>query len=149
MARKKDWSFFWEDPWEEMERMQERLNRMMSSLWRGTATQFMHQFPVDIIDADDSIIVRADLPGIDKKNISIRATEDTVEIHAEQSEEKREEGENFFRQERRFGSFHRTIPLPEEVDADSAEAKLEDGVLEIRLPKKVKSEKKKKEIKLK
>jgi HSP20 family protein len=93
-------------------------------------------FPVDVIDHLDKIIVRAELPGVAKKNISIKAVDRTLEIKAEHLQEKKELGETMFMQERRYGWFYRVIPLPTEVEAEKAEASLEDGILEVVLPKK-------------
>jgi len=103
---------------------------------------------VDISETDDDVIVKADLPGIEKKNVSLRIVDGALIIEAEQSEELKEEEENFFRQERSYGKFYREVPLPVEVEEDNATAEMKDGVLTVKLPKKEKSKKKGKEIKI-
>lgn len=146
--RKDDFRIFEEDPFESLNKIQENIFRAMNNLWRRTSG-VESQFPVDVMDKDKQIVVRANLPGIDKKNVSIKTTEDALEIKAEQSKEKKEEEGNYFRRERSYGSFYRAIALPKKVEPDKTKAKMTDGILEITLPKKeAEKEKKKKEVKI-
>ncbi|MCD6368147.1 MAG: Hsp20/alpha crystallin family protein [Candidatus Aenigmarchaeota archaeon] len=138
MARR-PFKFFWEeDPWGSWE-------NMMKDFMRSFST-FGPEFPVDVSETEDKIIVRADLPGINKKDVSVRIYENTLIIEAEQKESKVEEKENYFRQERRYGKFYREIPLPVEVDENRTTARMKDGVLTVEIPKKKKGKKKGKEI---
>ena len=133
--------FFWEDdPWMRWDKTMRDFGREIFSMGSGIA--------VDISETDDDVIVKADLPGIEKKNVSLRIVDSALIIEAEQSEELREEEENFFRQERSYGKFYREVPLPVEVEEDNATAEMKDGVLTVKLPKKEKSKKKGKEIKI-
>jgi len=145
--------FFWEDdPWSELDRMHANIHRMMREFWRGMpeiSVGVGRAFPIDMWETKDKLVIKANLPGVDKKNVSIRILGNELEISAEQSEEKRDVGENYFRQERVYGSYYRVIPLPVEVDEKKATAKMENGVLTIELPKKKKEIKKGKEIKVK
>ncbi|MFB6292280.1 MAG: Hsp20/alpha crystallin family protein [Candidatus Nanohaloarchaea archaeon] len=87
--------------------------------------------PVDVQEEDGSIVVRADLPGVTKEDINVKADEDSVEISAESSAEVREENEKYFRRERSRRSFRRTVAWPRKVDPETTTAKYEDGVLEV------------------
>ena len=89
---------------------------------------------VDIRDEDDNIVITADLPGVDKEDIDITVSNNTVQINA--SCKKEATGEHvYYRQERTYEGFSRTIILPESVTEESANAKLENGVLKVTLPK--------------
>lgn len=140
---------YWFDPFEEFERMQKRMRQLMRSAL--PKEEFFGSFPVDIIDKAEEVVVRADLPGFDKDEVSVKVTENSIDISAQHKEEKRERGEEegikYFRAERSFGALRRVLTLPAEVDADTATAKFDKGVLEIRLKKK-KPEKKAKEVKI-
>jgi HSP20 family protein len=147
-----------EDPFEEIERMHRRIHRLMRGMWRGfwepiteeiiePITVRLGSFPVDIAETDDELIVRADLPGFNKDEIAIKATENTVEISAQHKEKKVEKTEKMFRAERKFGAVRRMLTLPTEVEPETAKAKFEKGVLEIRM-KKTKPAKKVKKIKI-
>lgn len=133
---------FWEywDPFEELERMRRRMRELMRESFRG----FEESFPVDVSETDEDLIIKADLPGFDKDEISIRLTENTLEISAHHKEKKVEETEKFYRAERRLGALRRFLTLPVEVDPDTAKAKLEKGILEIRVKKARPSKKAKK-----
>jgi len=133
------------DVFDELERMRKRLDYLMGRLWAPLETP-PTGFPIDLSETDEEIIVRADLPGFEKKDVKIRATENTLEIIASRKEEIREKGEYFFRAERRKGEIRRFITLPVPVDYQKAKATMKNGVLTIRLPKKEK--KKGKEIKI-
>ena len=86
----------------------------------------------DISETANEIHVKAELPGMDAKEIDITVTGDLLTIKGEKKEEK---GQNFHRRERRYGSFSRSFRLPVEVKADSIDAGYKDGVLTVTLPK--------------
>jgi HSP20 family protein len=90
---------------------------------------------VDIKEEEGKLIVAADIPGIDKDEVSINIRGDMLEISAEKKEEKEEKEEGYIKRERRYRKFYRSIPLPAEVDKENVEASLKDGVLRIALPK--------------
>ena len=94
---------------------------------------FMPQ--VDVVDTEKEIKVSIELPGLDDKDVEVSLTRETLTIKGEKREEKEEKGKDYYRSERSFGSFTRTIPLPVEIDAEKAEASFKKGVLTVTLPK--------------
>ncbi len=90
---------------------------------------------IEMRDAGREVVLAAELPGVDPKDVSIECTEDGLTIRGEtRAEETSEEG-GVYRSERRYGSFHRHIPLPPDLDLDRAQAEFKNGLLKVRLPK--------------
>lgn len=89
---------------------------------------------VDVVDEGNSYLVRANVPGLNAKNLDVRVSEEGVTIKGAFSEEKEDKKQNYLVRERRGGSFVRTIPLPN-GDPDKASARFKDGVLELTVPK--------------
>lgn len=97
---------------------------------------FEMKFPrIDMVDRDSELLVRAELPGVEKKDLEITVADDflTIAVHREVSE--KEESEHFYRAEMARGAMERTIPLPVDVVGDKAKAELKDGILELVIPK--------------
>jgi len=94
---------------------------------------------VDMIDKDDAIVVRAELPGVDRDNLDVTITDDVLTIKGACKSDKITEKGNYFRSEISRGSYLRKIMLPDNVDTDKISAKLSDGILEITLLKNHKS----------
>ena len=90
---------------------------------------------VDVIDRDHEVLVKAEIPGVDKKDIDISLSDRNLTIRAAQSKEEKEEKENYYRREISSSSFSRSIMLPVAVDIEKAKASFQDGILEINLPK--------------
>ena len=90
---------------------------------------------VDIYDNDDNIVIKAELPGVDKKDISVDVDGRFLTLKGERSAENEVKEENFHRREREYGKFQRVFTLPAEVNADDINADYEDGVLTIDIPK--------------
>lgn len=104
--------------------------------WAQTRMPFEGRMPkVDVIDREGEIVVRAELPGVDKKDLDVSMTNHTVTIKGSSSHEEKEEKEDFYRCEISRGSFSRTVALPAEVDGAKAKARFKDGVLELSIPK--------------
>lgn len=89
----------------------------------------------DVIETDDEIIVKTDLPGVEKEDIDVRLTEDSVEIKAKFEEDYAEENVSYVRRERNFGESERFIRLPDKIKVKDASAKLDNSILTIELPK--------------
>jgi HSP20 family protein len=109
--------------------------------WAGLGETFEMTAPrVDLIDREEELLVRAEVPGVEKKDLEVDLSGQMLTIRGERRrEEKKEEGE-YFRSEIARGSFSRTLRLPEEVDFEKARAEFADGMLEIHLPKTHKTE---------
>ena len=86
---------------------------------------------VEIFERDGQLIVRADLPGLTSDDVKVEVTDNAINLSGERKSEHEEKGETYFRSERSYGSFYRSIPLPEGVTADDANATFNNGVLEI------------------
>jgi HSP20 family protein len=108
-------------------------------------TEWMPAF--DVSETDKELIVKGEVPGMDKKDINITVSDGMLTIRGEKKHEKKEENEQYHRVERRYGAFSRTMRLPHEVEADKVDATYKEGVLSIRLPKSEAVEPKKIEIK--
>jgi len=94
-------------------------------------------FPrLDIEDKGKELLIIADVPGVEQKDVNIEAEENRLIIHGKTEEKKEEKGKNYYRQERKSGSFYREVPLPASVDPHKVNAKFKNGTVEITLPKK-------------
>lgn len=96
---------------------------------------------VDIIQNEKEVIVKADVPGVKKEDISVTVTDDTITIRGEVKSDLEEKKENYFHAERFYGTYSRTLPLPTLVAGDKSVAKFQDGVLTVTIPKAFKPEK--------
>ena len=137
------------DPFRDFTVLQDRMNRLFQDFTpRGeqdlTAGNFVP--PVDIYEDEQGISVKAELPGVDPKDVDVRVENNTLTIKGERKFEKEEKEENFHRMERRYGSFVRSFTLPNSVDTDNVKADFENGVLTIHLLKR--AEAKPKQIKV-
>jgi HSP20 family protein len=90
---------------------------------------------IDMIDKDDHILVRAEIPGVDKKDLNVSISENVLTIKGDTKHEEKTEDGNFFRQEISQSSFSRSVTLPVNANADSVNASLSDGVLEVKIGK--------------
>ena len=91
---------------------------------------------IDMYEERNQLVVKAELPGIDKNDLNVRVLDNAIVITGEKKSERSEQNKGYLRVERSSGSFERTIALPEGVTTDKATARFTDGILEIRMPKK-------------
>jgi HSP20 family protein len=101
---------------------------------------------IDISETDKEFVVRAEVPGIDKKDIDITLTEGLLTIKGERKHEKEGKDECYHRKESRYGSFSRTFRFPSELERDKVDAKYDNGVLKVTIPKAEKAAAKKIEV---
>jgi len=104
---------------------------------------------VDFVERDDAFEMSAEMPGLDEKNIEVKVANGVLTIKAEKTEEKEEKEKDFHLRERRFGSFERSIRVPEPVDMDKIEASFKQGVLTVKMPKTAEAQKPVKKIEVK
>ncbi len=114
------------DMLDQMQRMFEEMQQVGRNIVPGG------HVPIDIREENGEIIVSADLPGIDKEEISLTADENKLEIMAESKEEIKEENEKYLRRERSQRMYNRSIEWPRKIDPDSVKASYEDGVLKVK-----------------
>ena len=126
-------------PFAMMRRLSDEMDRIFGdwgfSPWRGTRLGTLQAWSptIEVSQQGNEVVVRADLPGLKKEEVNVEVGEDAILISGERRHEEKEEQEGYFRSERSYGSFSRTIPLPEGAITDSAKAGFTDGVLEIRM----------------
>jgi HSP20 family protein len=120
-------------PFADFGELRERLDRIFDDLTNGRRKAW--RLSVDVIEEDDRFVMRANLPGIKAEEVKIKVSDDTLTVSGEHEETKEEEKKNYVRRERRYGSFSRSMALPHGVKADDVEATIEDGVLEISIPR--------------
>jgi HSP20 family protein len=91
--------------------------------------------PMDLVEADDHFVLKADLPGLTDGDVAIEVQDGTLRISGERKDEHEQRERGWYRIERSFGSFSRSLSLPDGVDPDGIKAEFHDGVLELRIPK--------------
>jgi HSP20 family protein len=91
--------------------------------------------PMDLVEAEDHFVLKADLPGLAEGDVNIEVQDGTLTISGERKAEHEQREKGWYRIERSFGSFNRSLTLPDGVDAERIEASFKDGVLGVRIPK--------------
>ena len=104
---------------------------------RGFAAGGMGMFTpsVDVKENEKEFIIKAELPGVEEKDIEVTVANDSVTIKGEKKEEKEDKDKNYYYMERSYGSFSRVIPLEAEIESTKAEARFKNGILDIKIPK--------------
>lgn len=154
------------DPFREFVRIERDMKKMFDDFWgerrerealpssRGTELPAAREKgligtpAVDLVDKGNALVLRSEMPGLEKKNISVSVTEDNISISGKVERAKEEKEENCYYSERAYSSWQRTIPLPVKVKSEEVKAKYRDGILEVTLPKTEEDKAKRKEIKI-
>jgi HSP20 family protein len=129
------------NPVGEMTAMQNRINRMFNSPYWLTGrmdddTDMGGWNPaVDLYEKDDHFVIKAELPGVDKKDIAIDLKDRVLTLSGERSCENEVKEANYYRRERSYGKFQRAFTLPADVDSDKIKAEFKNGLLQIEVPK--------------
>jgi HSP20 family protein len=134
------------DPFREMTSMQGTLDRLWSGLSEGRRAEAWLP-AVDVYDTKDSVVLKAELAGMDIDDIDIEVDDNVLTIKGERRFEEKVDEERYYRVERRFGSFQRSLALPQGVRLDDIAADYEDGVLTVTVPKAEEEKPKKIEVK--
>lgn len=129
----------WE-PFRELAALQNEMSRFMNQVWGGGTTGpgdgASTWLPaLDVWETDDEIVLALDLPGIPEDKVSVEVDDGVLTVSGEREREARQESDRFYRFERRFGAFSRSVTLPPGVNESKIQADFKDGVLEIHVPK--------------
>lgn len=131
----------WE-PTRELSSLQSEMNRVFSTFFDspsasspggGRARRWVP--PMDLVEAEDGYVLRADLPGLSESDVAIEVEDNVLTISGARNEEHESDIEGYVRVERAFGMFRRSLTLPQSIDADAVAARFDKGVLEVRVPK--------------
>jgi HSP20 family protein len=131
------------NPFEELERFFERMNRQFGDVSPGSGTREpfgqstsgAEPMAIDLVEHDEEFVVTVDLPGFERDDVDVRVTDHTLRIDAEHEERTDEDAEQYLRRERRHESASRSMRLPDAVETRGVTARMNNGVLTITLPK--------------
>ena len=135
-------------------------DRLTEDFWRRPFSSLMlgERWPLpmfsakvpslDVFEEEDELVVKADLPGISKDEIEVTVTGNVVTIKGEKKKEEEVKEKDYYRRERSYGSFVRSVELPCEVKSEQIKANFKDGVLEVRMPKTEEAKKKSVSVKI-
>jgi HSP20 family protein len=126
------------DPARELDTLQSDVNRLFDGFFGRSASPSSGRrwIPaMDLVETDEHLVLRADLPGLDREDIEIEVKDNVLTVAGERKAEHEEKGEGFHRVERAFGRFSRSLDLPQGIAADEVDARFDRGVLEVRIPK--------------
>jgi len=129
----------WE-PFREIAALQGEMSRFMNQLWgtpaAGGGNGMTSWLPaLDAWETDDALVVALDLPGIDKDEVAIEVDDGVLTVSGKREKKVEQKDDGFYRFERRYGTFSRSVTLPQGVDESTIKAEFADGVLEITIPK--------------
>jgi HSP20 family protein len=127
----------WE-PLRELSSLQTEMNRLFNAAFdappgNGGARRWTPA--MDLVETDEHFVLRADLPGLTESDVNIELEDNVLTVSGERNAEHESKGEGFYRVERAFGSFSRSLTLPKGIDPESVAASFQNGVLEVRVPK--------------
>ncbi len=137
------------NPFAELEALAEQFNKVLQNTKEEESKDLAFIPVVNTREADDAYYIEVELPGVKKEDINIDVNENTLTISGERKIKEEHKDDVFYKVESYYGKFERNFELPEDADLDNIEAKFENGVLEIKIPKVVKVENKPKKIEIK
>ena len=119
-----------------MRTLRDQINRMFEDVMGSTVSSLnaLTMPPVDVFVKGNDVVVEAELPGLEIRDVEVSATEDTITLRGTTQLEREEKDENYFRSERRMGTVNRTVQLPATIDPENTKASFKNGVLTIRAP---------------
>jgi HSP20 family protein len=126
---------YWQ-PFTEIETLREQLDKVFDQRAATRDNSEAAWMPaLELVDAGDNFVLKAQLPGIDPKDIDVQVTREAISISGERRYENTDEKSGYIRSEFRYGKFHRVLPLPAHIQNDSVQAEYKDGILMLTLPK--------------
>lgn len=133
-----------------------RLSRELDAMFKGfgiEAPTFEHMPAtwnptMEVYTKGNAFNVKVDVPGMKKEEVTVEVNDEYLVVRGERKEEKEEKKEGYFKTERTYGTFYRTVPLPEGVNPETAKASMTDGVLTITMPMAVKMEEKTRKLEI-
>ena len=126
---------YWQ-PFTEIETIRQQLDKVFDQLATTRDNSEAAWMPaVEFVDAGDNFVLKAQLPGIDPKDVDVQVTREAISISGERRYENRDEKSGYVRSEFRYGKFHRVLTLPAHIQNDSVQAEYKDGILTLTLPK--------------
>ncbi|NVN98095.1 MAG: Hsp20/alpha crystallin family protein [Geobacteraceae bacterium] len=141
------------NPFRELRTMQDQMNRMLDMAWNREFGEELKegvwQPPVDIYEDETSVVIKAEIPDVDQKDIDIKIENNTLTIRGERKHTSEVKKENYHRVERYFGQFQRSFSLPQSIDQEQVQAACDKGILTITLPKKEETKPKQISVKVK
>ena len=125
------------DPFRDLAALNSRLNRTLDDSCALHAEDAFGTWapPVDIFEKNDQLVIRAEIPGVQKEDMDVRIENGVLSLHGERKQEIEVKEENAYRMERVYGKFTRSFSLPTTVDATKVTATFKDGILEVTVPK--------------
>ena len=125
------------DPIRELDSLQSDMNRLFDRFFDGRGTNGSRRWipAMDLVETEDHLVLRCDLPGLTEDDVDIEIKDNVLTVSGERNAENEEKSEGYYRVERAFGSFSRSLNLPQGVDTEKIEAHFDNGVLEVRIPK--------------
>ena len=148
MAKKKQkrLPLWFEDPFEDIRKTEEEFHRQMAEFWKEPmkltikfpkiSGKIIRAIPVNLIQTKNELILRAQLPGFGKDEITLDVTPRTISIIAKKKSKKVKKGDEFYIESSLANEMRRMLTLPAEIKTDKVKAKFENGILEVRMPKK-------------
>jgi len=153
------------DPFRDFTQLEREIGKMFDDFW-GSQKRGLDRLPApdktgvptekgeelrgipatDLIDKKNSLVLKAEMPGVEKKDIKVTVTDDEISISGKAQREKEEKGQDYYCCERSYGNWRRTVPLPVKVKSGEAKAHYNNGVLEVTLPKSEEAKEKRKEL---
>jgi HSP20 family protein len=133
-----------EEPFGFLRRFASELDRVFEEPWTAFAPRWETLEPrawaptLELFEKDNRLVARFDVPGMKKEDVHVEVRDGHLVVHGERKHEQKEQKEGFYRTEREYGSFYRTVPLPEGVGIDDVKATIGEGVLEVTMPLPVK-----------
>jgi HSP20 family protein len=123
-------------PFSEMQNLRRQMDRMFEELEQANSDLTKTWSPaIELQDTNDSLILRAEIPGVEGKDLDVHVTREAVSIAGETRQERKTDERGYFRSEFRYGKFQRVIPLPVHVKNDQVQAEFKNGILTLTLPK--------------